>query len=101
MTTDNIIEDAQVVEEVLQPYSNTGEINMDGEDSQASTIDPEQERQMREWAEEYARIYKKMHTPFVREYRKVGRNEICPFCDSGLKFKHCECSQKYGEQVSY
>lgn len=95
MTTGDIIEDAQVVEE--QPYSNTGEIN--SEDSQALT--PEQERQMREWAEEYARIYKKMHTPFVREHRKVGRNEICPFCDSGLKFKHCECFQKYGEQVSY
>lgn len=98
MTTGDIIEDAQVVEEVLQPYSNTGEINMDGEDSQASILEQEQ---IREWAEEYARIYKKMHTPFVREYRKVGRNEICPFCDSGLKFKYCECFQKYGEQVSY
>lgn len=98
MTTGDIIEDAQVAEEVLQPYSNTGEINMDGEDNQASTLEQEQ---IREWAEEYARIYKKMHTPFVREYRKVGRNEICPFCDSGLKFKQCECSQKYGEQVSY
>lgn len=98
MTTGDIIEDAQVVEEVLQPYSNTGEINMDGEDSQTSTLEQEQ---IKEWAEEYARIYKKMHTPFVREYRKVGRNEICPYCDSGLKFKYCECSQKYGEQVSY
>jgi len=26
--------------------------------------------------------------PFVREGRKVGRNEPCP-CDSGLKFKQC------------
>lgn len=98
MTTGDIIEDAQVAEEVLIPYSNTGEINMDGEDSQASTLEQEQ---IREWAEEYARIYKKMHTPFVREYRKVGRNKICPFCNSGLKFKYCECFQKYGEQVSY
>ena len=38
--------------------------------------------------------WKAMHTPKVRKYRKVGRNEICPFCDSGLKFKHCECSIK-------
>ncbi len=27
-------------------------------------------------------------TPFVREERKVGRNEPCP-CGSGKKFKHC------------
>jgi preprotein translocase subunit SecA len=26
--------------------------------------------------------------PFVREVRKVGRNEVCP-CGSGKKFKHC------------
>lgn len=36
--------------------------------------------------------WKEMHTPKVRKHRKVGRNEICPYCDSGLKFKHCECS---------
>ncbi|MFZ4791717.1 MAG: preprotein translocase subunit SecA [Candidatus Competibacteraceae bacterium] len=28
------------------------------------------------------------HTPFVREGRKVGRNEPCP-CGSGRKYKHC------------
>ena len=28
------------------------------------------------------------HTPFVREGRKVGRNEPCP-CGSGQKYKHC------------
>ena len=27
-------------------------------------------------------------TPFVRDERKVGRNEPCP-CDSGKKFKQC------------
>jgi preprotein translocase subunit SecA len=27
-------------------------------------------------------------TPFVREGRKVGRNEVCP-CGSGKKYKHC------------
>ena len=26
--------------------------------------------------------------PFVREQRKVGRNQACP-CDSGKKYKHC------------
>jgi preprotein translocase subunit SecA len=28
------------------------------------------------------------HEPFVREQRKVGRNEPCP-CGSGKKYKHC------------
>jgi preprotein translocase subunit SecA len=28
------------------------------------------------------------HQPFVREARKVGRNEPCP-CGSGKKYKHC------------
>lgn len=29
-----------------------------------------------------------VHTPFVREGRKIGRNESCP-CGSGKKYKHC------------
>jgi preprotein translocase subunit SecA len=29
-----------------------------------------------------------LHTPFVREGRKIGRNEPCP-CGSGKKYKHC------------
>ena len=28
------------------------------------------------------------HTPFVRDERKVGRNEPCP-CGSGKKYKQC------------
>jgi hypothetical protein len=23
--------------------------------------------------------------------KKVGRNDVCPFCDSGKKVKHCNC----------
>ena len=30
---------------------------------------------------------KKMHT-FVREGKKIGRNDPCP-CGSGKKYKHC------------
>ena len=47
--------------------------------------------------------WKDAHTPKVRKYRKVGRNEICPFCDSGLKFKQCECSikEEYQEYEAY
>jgi len=29
-----------------------------------------------------------MHVPFVRQKRKIGRNELCP-CGSNKKFKHC------------
>jgi preprotein translocase subunit SecA len=28
------------------------------------------------------------HQPYVRDQRKVGRNEPCP-CGSGKKYKHC------------
>lgn len=77
------------------------EVISEGVDTEATVaetkIDLQMQQQIREWQE----MYVKMHTPFKREYRKVRRNEICPFCDSGLKFKHCECSQTYGEQVSY
>ncbi len=32
-------------------------------------------------------------TPIVVE-PKIGRNKICPLCDSGLKYKKCKCSKK-------
>lgn len=44
---------------------------------------------------EFERIYRKMHTPWKRRYRKISRNEVCPFCDSGKKFKNCECYEQY------
>ena len=46
----------------------------------------------KEFMELMMQNWKDAHTPKVRKYRKVGRNEICPFCDSGLKYKHCACS---------
>lgn len=81
------IEDAEVISE--------------GVDTEATVEDKENNERLQQYIREWQEMYTKMHTPFKREYRKVGRNEICPFCDSGLKFKHCECSQTYGEQVSY
>ena len=36
----------------------------------------------------YQQAEEAAHTPFVREGRKVGRNEPCP-CGSGKKYKHC------------
>ena len=40
--------------------------------------------------EDFGRMWMKMHTPWVRRHRKVGRNELCP-CGSGKKYKNCEC----------
>lgn len=54
-------------------------------------------RKLFESSPEFAEMWHRLHTPLVREYRKVGRNEICPFCDSGKKFKHCTCYAKYKE----
>lgn len=90
------------MEDVKYAHIDDAEVISDGvedsvEDLEAKENNERLQQHIREWKEMYTR----MHTPFKREHRKVGRNEICPFCDSGLKFKHCECSQKYGEQVSY
>ena len=40
---------------------------------------------------EFQEMYAKMHTPWVRRIAKIGRNEICPFCNSGKKYKNCQC----------
>lgn len=41
--------------------------------------------------EAFQKKWMEMHTPWVRNFRKIRRNEICPLCNSGLKFKDCEC----------
>lgn len=82
------IDDAEVINEGVNTEATVADVN----DNEARF-----QRAMQDWAE----MYQKMHTPFKRVYPKARRNEICPFCDSGLKFKHCECFQKYGEQLSY
>jgi preprotein translocase subunit SecA len=51
------------------------------EHAEASALAGEESEQLQE--EERA-----AHTPFVRQGRKVGRNELCP-CGSGKKYKHC------------
>lgn len=52
-------------------------------------------------SEEFQKMYAKMHTPWKRRYDKIRRNEICPFCDSGKKFKNCECYEKYKSTPIY
>ena len=44
--------------------------------------------------EDIKRMWAKMHTPWVRTRPKVRRNEICPYCGSGKKYKHCECYKR-------
>ncbi len=51
------------------------------EHAEATALAGEESEQLQE--EEQA-----AHTPFVRQGRKVGRNELCP-CGSGKKYKHC------------
>lgn len=52
---------------------------------------------------DFKAMYQKMHTPWHRRFRKIGPNEICPFCDSGKKFKKCDCkkSQNYHNTPIY
>ena len=52
-------------------------------------------------SEEFVRMYAKMHTPWKRRVDKPNRNDICPFCDSGLKFKNCECYEKFNNVPLY
>ena len=40
--------------------------------------------------ENFARVFMKIHTP-LNATKLPGRNDICPYCDSGKKFKNCEC----------
>lgn len=51
--------------------------------------------------EDFSRIWYKMHTPLKRSHKKINRNDICPFCDSGKKFKNCKCYSKYGQMEYY
>lgn len=41
----------------------------------------------------------KLHTPLVRT-SKVGRNDICPYCNSGKKFKNCECYKTHSSEYT-
>lgn len=50
---------------------------------------------------DFQKMWAKMHTPWRRRSNKIGRNEICPFCNSGKKFKNCECYEKYSTTPKY
>lgn len=44
--------------------------------------------------EEFQKEFLRAHTPWIRRYRRVSRNEVCPFCGSGKKFKNCKCYEQ-------
>ena len=55
-----------------------------------------EQKQMDDIAEKFMKTVddlKEMEKP-VLPYR-IGRNEKCPLCKSGMKFKHCACFNKY------
>lgn len=49
--------------------------------------------------EDFKNMWVKMHTPYRNKLRltghKIGKNDICPFCTSGKKFKKCTCYTTY------
>lgn len=89
------------MEDVKYAHIDDAEIISEGVNTEATVAETKANLQMQQQIREWQEMYIKMHTPFKREYHKVRRNEICPFCDSDLKFKNCECYKIYGEQVSY
>lgn len=46
------------------------------------------------------KMWYKLHTPLVRNSSKIGRNRICPYCNSGKKFKNCECYKTHSVEYS-
>lgn len=65
---------------------------------QEERIDENKDTKMDEESSEvdsFLNTYAKMHTPWKRRYAKPNRNDVCPFCDSGKKFKNCECYEKF------
>ena len=58
-----------------------------------------QEVDMKDFEERFHQMWVKTHTPIVKVLAPPGRNEICPYCNSGKKFKNCQCFKDYGEAV--
>jgi len=77
------MEDSNKIEEFVEE-------NLGGNDLKSITDSPD-----------FQRMWAKMHTPWKRRTDKIGRNDICPFCDSGKKFKNCECYIKYKNTPIY
>ena len=51
--------------------------------------------------EDIKRMWTKMHTPIICKIREPRRNDICPYCNSGKKYKNCECSKNHENVYEY
>lgn len=63
---------------------NMSEQNYANKDTMNAAIENDQLKKL----EVLAKQYQLAHTQKVREYKKVGRNDLCP-CGSGKKYKNC------------
>lgn len=88
------IKDAEFEELVSETDSPT-------EIGESSSVNTEDSKELGITQEEFMEMWAKMHSPIVCEKRMPKRNEICPFCNSGKKFKNCECFSKYENVYKY
>lgn len=49
--------------------------------------------------EGFRKMYNKMHNPWTKRY-DIRPNDICPFCNSGKKFKKCTCDKALGYRTT-
>lgn len=79
---------------IMDAISNTADMGEKNEAMQAA-IDNDQMKKLQVLAQRY----KDAHTQKVREYPRIGRNDLCP-CGSGKKYKNCcLASGKYENKI--
>ena len=77
------------------------EVSEQETNKEVKETNPEDPKELGITQEEFMEMWAKMHSPIVCEKRMPKRNEICPFCNSGKKFKNCECYTKYENVYKY
>ena len=79
---------------IMDAVNNTVDMPEKNEAMQAA-IDNDQIKKLQVLAQRY----KDAHTQKIREYPKIGRNDMCP-CGSGKKYKNCCLSSgKYENKI--
>lgn len=73
---------------------NMSEQNYANKDTMNAAIENDQLKKL----EVLAKQYQLAHTQKVREYKKIGRNDLCP-CGSGKKYKNCCLSSGKYENI--
>lgn len=80
---DTIMENKTNTGMIMEVVKNTPDMKEKNEAMQTA-IDNDNIKKLQVLAERY----KNAHTPKVREYKKIGRNDKCP-CGSNRKYKNC------------